>query len=142
VPKAIAVMLSYEAERRTLAEAGIDRDYTQVDAAPLQFRTDHSIERGVAGRVAAMPVLNLLYPSVELARLGYPLTPARETGEGLPLDRERLLKIGRDRLRRLFENLQSRAGTEGADDQRWYWAVLFFLDRQAGPAGETAFEPT
>lgn len=142
VPKAIAVMLSYEAERRTLAQAGIDRDYTQVPAAPLQFRTDQSIERGTVGRLASMPVLSLLYPSVELARLGDPLAIAREAGEGLPLDRERLLQIVRDQLRPLVENLRPRAGTEGADDQRWYWAVPFFLDRQADPARATAFERT
>lgn len=65
VPKAIAVMLSYEAERRAVHAASYkDRRYDDRPVTPpLQFRMS-------GDRPAGMPALALLYPGLVLARLG------------------------------------------------------------------------
>lgn len=93
VPKAIAVMVSYEAERRAIEAAKLtnrlydDRPITP----PLQFRMS-------AGRHASMPALTLLYPSLTLARLGDPLEVAGTLGTSLPASREAVLGAVRGRV--------------------------------------------
>ena len=73
VPKAIAVLMSYEAERLAVSAAGLaDRGYDHTTSPPLQFRMADN-------RVASMPVLALLYPSLTLAREGDPLEIARRS---------------------------------------------------------------
>lgn len=133
VPKAIAVMLSYEAERRTMAEAGLDeREYTHVAAMPLQFRMDGE-------RPGSMPVLGLMYASVVLARCGDPLGIARDVGVALPLDRTVLVAEVRNRLEPHVAALRERAGADGPEDQRWYWAAPLLLDLEFAPEESAAF---
>jgi len=137
VPKAISVMLSYEAERRTMVAAQLEsREYTHVAAVPLQFRM------GVGERPAGMPVLGLLYPSVVLARLGDSLTVARSLGGPLPLDRSTVLDVVRERVVEALATLPSRADSGGAADQRWYWAAPLLLDRAQDPAASASFAAT
>jgi len=122
VPKAVAVMMSYEAERRTVEHAGLrGRTYDEHRATtpPLQFRP--------AGTTFA-----LLYPSPALARLGDPLQIAREYGGPLPMNRDRMIGIVRERVERLFGRLTVRGAQGGASDSRWYWAAPALLDRMDG----------
>ncbi len=134
VPKAISVMLSYEAERRTMVAAGLEsREYTHVAAVPLQFRM------GVGGRPAGMPVLGLLYPSVVLARLGDPLAVARTLGGPLPLDRSTVVGAVRERVAEALAALRVPAEAGGGADQRWYWAASLLLDRVQDPDAAASF---
>jgi hypothetical protein len=126
VPKAIAVMVSYEAERRTVEAAGWsgrlydDRPVT----APLQFR--------MAGdRPTGMPALAILYPSLMLARVGDPLDVARVLKASIPLDRVALLDTVRGRVRELLAELPLGSPRVGTPDQRWYWAAPFLFDRDS-----------
>lgn len=122
VPKAIAVMLSYEAERRAVEAAGrAARDYDDRPATPpLQFRVS-------GGRLGGMPVLALTYPSVALARLGDPLEVSRSVRAQLPLDRPALVQAVRQRVEAALSSLPDPTST-AAPDQRWYWAAPFLLD--------------
>ncbi|NUU18453.1 helicase [Cellulomonas humilata] len=123
VPKAIAVMISYEAERRGVEAAGLSaRAYDDRPITPpLQFRMDGE-------RVAGMPALALLYPSLSLALAGDPLEIARSRARELPMARESLLEVARERVRVLLQELPD--GHPGAvPDQRWYWAAPFLFDR-------------
>ena len=120
VPKAIAVVLSYEAERRGLA--GEKRTYDGIRPAPLlRFSTSQN-------RPAGMSTLGLLYPSVVLARLGDPLEVARKSGGALPVDREELMAEVRRQIDTALETLPSGTADDSRTDQRWYWAAPFLLD--------------
>lgn len=136
VPKAISLILSYEAERRALQEAGgaaAARTYSAARATGLlRFQTATS---GESARESGMPLLAILYPSTVLARLGDPLRLARERGV-LPLDRSTLLEVVERRISRVLSRLPD---PDGSEDQRWYWAAPFLLDAQALGSAHDAF---
>ena len=132
VPKAIAVMLSYEAERRAVHAAGYkDRRYDDRPVTPpLQFRMS-------GDRPAGMPALALLYPGLVLARFGDPLEVARTAGVELPMSRTALLKAVHEGVLEALTKLPEGSPRVGTADQRWYWAAPFLLDRRLA-AGENA----
>ena len=134
VPKAIAAMLSYEAERRAIEAAGYSgRRYDDRPITPpLQFRMD-------GGRPAGMPALALLYPGLTLARLGDPLEVVRALGTSMPLGRQALLDTVRDRIRDVLAKLPEGSPRAGTPDQRWYWAAPFLLDRRIATGDNFAF---
>ena len=134
VPKAIAAMLSYEAERLAVQAAGYrDRRYNDRPLAPpLQFRMN-------GDRPAGMPALALLYPALVLARLGDPLQIARSSGVELPMSRETLLGAVREGVREALAKLPEGMPRVGTPDQRWYWAAPFLLDRRLAASDNTAF---
>jgi len=128
-PKGIATLLSYEVERR-LREARVGsagRDYFgERQTALLTFT------HGEGNRLTGMPVLSLLYPSPSLARLGDPLSVARDTGSSLPLDRDELLEIVRGRVSYALAELPTRREGASRPSAAWYWAAPLLLDRAAG----------
>lgn len=134
VPKAVAVMLSYDAERRAIQAAGYsDRQYDDRPIAPpLQFRMS-------GDRPAGMPALALIYPGLVLARLGDPLEVARTTEASLPLSRTALFGAVRDRVRKALTRLPEGAPRIGTPDQRWYWAAPFLMDRRIAAGENTPF---
>lgn len=136
VPKAIAVMVSYEAERRAIEAAKLtERRYDDRPITPpLQFRMS-------AGRHASMPALALLYPGIELARLGDPLEVARTHGSELPIPRGALIETVRSRVMEALAQLPTRSDASGPVDQSWYWAAPFLLDRHFAGAGNEALMP-
>ncbi|MFB9732372.1 helicase-related protein [Ornithinimicrobium kibberense] len=126
-PKGIATSLSYEVERR-LAE----RSATMRNRGYFATRRRGLLTFTVSDeRLSGMPVLALLYPSVELARIGDPLRVAADLGLTLPLDRDVLFNEVRSRVERLLHRIPA-GRPEGPVDQRWYWAAPFLLDRQLG----------
>lgn len=134
VPKAIGIVLSFEAERRMrVAASRYDSSYD--DRRPSQLLTFSTSD----GRPSGMPALGLLYPSPTLAALGDPLRIARETGQYLPLDRAALEVSVEAAVSELLRQLPARAeGAEsGPADQRWYWFAPLHLDRQV--PGQEAF---
>jgi hypothetical protein len=130
VPKAIATVLSYEAERRMLAswEPGLRSlaGARKADALLRFARAD--------GRLTGMPVLALLYPGVALAWAGDPLKLAGRPGENgaLPSLDQTLAVVAR-RIRAMLErvfSLVKRRESKSAPDERWYWAAPVLLDLQ------------
>ena len=75
VPRAIAAMLTYAAERRMVRLLETEpRNTTRAREQRAQLLTFRVSE----GRLSGMPVLSLLYPSATLARLADPLDYARD----------------------------------------------------------------
>jgi len=124
VPRAISVLLSYEAERRMMK--ALDDKATNTTAARERRRPLLMFARSDE-RLTGMPVLALLYPSVTLAKLGDPQRFAGAARRRLTLD-ETLSSVARD-LRTALANVLERAPQSGPEDETWYWATPILLDR-------------
>jgi hypothetical protein len=130
VPKALAVLLSYEAERRMVDSHDGKTTYETLssDRRPLlTFRVDSD------GRPSGMTALALLYPCATLAEHVDPLELALELGHGDPVDLETVRERIAQRVRPLVARLVAKHGNadaQGPVDQRWYWAILALLDAQ------------
>jgi len=129
VPKSIAALVSYDAERRMRAEshAVVDANHRYGDrrsAIPLTFAWDQ--DRDVPRN---LPNLTVLYPSVRLAQIGDPLLLAREHGWQLPLDRERVLAVVTERVREALAQVGvvPGPGAEGIR-RRWYGVAPYLMD--------------
>ncbi|MET4225453.1 helicase-related protein [Oerskovia enterophila] len=125
-PKAISVVMSYEAERRAVTAAhGGRRRYGDIAPSPrLQYRTD-------GDRLDGMPTFLLSYPSVTLAGAGDSLRHARAAGRRLT--RVEVEKAVRDEVETALDTLPSGIpGLRAGADQRWYWAAPLLLDSLAG----------
>lgn len=121
VPKAIAMLVSYEAERRMAEAAHLPREYDRRPTPLLRFQYADE-------RPTGMPALAILYPSLSLAEAGDPLAAARQLGGALPGDRDAVRRHVRERVAQLLAALPSSV-PDGPEDQRWYWAAPFLLDR-------------
>ncbi|MEZ5285581.1 MAG: hypothetical protein R2712_12415 [Vicinamibacterales bacterium] len=131
VPKAVAALLSYEAERRLSGapDEGLDganeKGAREKTRPLLRFSTRD-------GKPQNMTVLGLVYPCFSLASRFDPLETAsslRTNGqEPLPT----LPEVIAATSQRLAEALASLPPGEGeAEDDRWYWAAPILLDSLA-----------
>lgn len=126
VPKVIATLVSYDAERLMIRSF----DDARENSTEARKRQTALLRFGRGeGRLTGMPVLGLIYPSSFLAREFDPLALAGtggETGE-LPTQ-EQLVHAVRERLERLLRKLPSPADEPGPGDDAWYWAAPILLD--------------
>lgn len=135
VPKAISVLLSYEAERQMLqsfetgdAENGSER---QRPRRLLNFARNFSGEKE---RLTGMPVLALLYPSSFFAKHCDPLELARGSlAESRLPSLADLLYLARHRIDQALRPLLRGRPTSGPEDTNWYWAAPILLDAQEWP---------
>lgn len=126
VPKVIAAMLSYEAERRMM----LSRRRTNLEntsegrerfAEPLRFPTTAT---------SGMTTLALIYPSHALCDL---VDPAHQIGKAVAGSRALTRREG-DALAEALRGAVQRQGVqpEGPIDERWYWLGPILLDLDAG----------
>jgi hypothetical protein len=133
VPKAIATLLSYEAERRMAAAPdGTPKYRNTVEQRQTRGRLLEFSLSG--GRLTGLPVLGLLYPSVTLAEAGDPLAlSGSRDGTTVPIAdsvNEVASRI-RDRLDGLVDDIAAHGQvvpTEGRVDETWYWAAPIWMD--------------
>ncbi len=135
VPRAISVLLSYEAERRMMK--GFDPEALNTAEARERRRPLLMFTRS-EGRLTGMPVLSLLYPSMALAKLGDPQSIAASATVRRPSLEETLTAVA-DRLSTALSSLLARAPTSGPEDETWYWAAPILLDRVEDRAGTEAW---
>jgi len=126
VPKVIAIMLSYEAERRIIGE---NQKEFQYDTFTTQ-RSNLLRFTKVDGRLTGMPVFSLLYPCMTLAEKIDPLFISGEFEQGNPSSFYVILKV-REKIKGLLNQATAsiQEQREGREDDRWYWAALALLDR-------------
>ncbi|MFC7375594.1 helicase-related protein [Brachybacterium sp. GCM10030268] len=132
VPKAISVMVSYEAERRALEVSGrlsVEGALTytaKTSTMPLRFGWDHA-----RNRPRNLAHLTLMHPSITLAELGDPLRLARDHGLQLPLNPDLLLRIVRERIQERLDEIGIRttAPPEQTRNWEWYGMAPYLLDR-------------
>lgn len=128
VPKAISALFSYEADRRL--HDHVPRHGTGAEALYDDARASGLLRFAVTdGKLMNLPHLALLHPSVALARLGDPLGIARETGEDLPLDRDRLLQTVTQRIQERLDALDLPPLDTKGQSAGWYGVAPYLLDR-------------
>lgn len=125
VPKVIATLVSYEAERQMMRTFEADTDGM---AEAREKRRPLLIFSRSDGRLSGMAVLGILYPCLTLAHACDPLAATMELRQhGVPvLDevRARLRHQIETRLQPILRNAKS----SGPEDQSWYWAAPILLD--------------
>ncbi|MCY4623338.1 MAG: hypothetical protein OXD34_16180, partial [bacterium] len=134
VPKVVSSLISFEAERRAYAsrDHGYSVEYGRRGGQRLTFRTSERTaaearpgEALGARRAASMTTFLLVWPSLSLAELGDPL----RMESALP-SRAAVIAAISERMEAALEPLVRTAPTEGAVDQRWYWAAPLLLDHE------------
>jgi Helicase conserved C-terminal domain len=124
VPKTIAMLTSYAAERQAVRSGDDHVTYRDVKNRGNRLSITVSNER-----LTGLPVFTLLCPCVTLARavdpLAYRSTPLLTAAEML----ERVTDIVRAKLAPILAD----APTHGPVDQSWYWAAPLLLDRDERP---------
>ena len=142
VPKVVASLVSYEAERVAFQHRDHEysADYRQRGGRRLAFRmverTSEETRPGEAAterRAGAMTVFALTWPSPTLARLGDP----RRATAGTQSVEELLARVSSS-IAAALEPLVAGATDHGPIDQRWYWAAPLLLDHRdvGGAIGE------
>lgn len=131
VPKAIAILGSYEVERRMLGEQGRRPDYkklTEKKKGLLRFARSK-------GRLVGMPVFCLLYPCLTVAQQIDPLAIARRLGRKELPTASAVAKEIRSRIRSMLNEATSELPKvrSGPRDDRWYWAALALIDHHFSP---------
>lgn len=129
-PKAIAMLTSYEAERRMVTAKYPQADYEKERkrARLLQFNVS-------SGRRGGMNLFNLIYPCVTLATRIDPLvTSAPMSTNSGPPTLSKVAKAIQREVARLLDPITSPFKSQaGRPDERWYWVALAALDRQYAP---------
>jgi hypothetical protein len=126
VPKCIAMLLSYDVERRMLETQERDFAYdelTERRSPLLNFAVSEE-------RLTGMPVFCLTYPCLTLVQEIDPLQIAATLADDGPPSRQEMLKAVRDKVETLFQQAATalEVPTEGRADESWYWAALALLD--------------
>ena len=139
VPKVVAALVSYDAERRMLA---IGPDGEPGSQSPEARKSRRGLLRfsASADRLTGMPVLGLLYPSFTLALDADPLQWAAANGDvgDLP-SLDEVLERTRDICKPLLDRITNQTAGDGAEDQRWYWAAPLLLDLQRDSTSANAW---
>lgn len=120
VPKAVASLVTYDAERRIFR-----RFDDSIRNTPEERRRRRPLLRFAYAdeRLTGMPVLGILYPSPSLAELGDPVGMALENDS---LDDARA--CAHARLEPLLAGLTERYLGAAREDESWYWAAPILLD--------------
>jgi len=136
VPKVIATLLSYEAER--LMVCSFEEDPRNTPEARRRRRPLLRFAKR-EGRLTGMPVLGLLYPSSTLASKIDPLAIAGrivvETSNGeaeLP-SLEKVLSLVQHQVEEMLATIAVNHVSSGPEDEAWYWAAPVLLDQKFAP---------
>ena len=128
VPKAVAMLSSYEAERCMMQAAlGSPAPNENTYSAKYSLRPvllDYAMRDG---KPDSMNSLVLFYPCVTLATAIDPLAMAHEHDHELGLQDVRTLVASK--IKSMVAPLLDAAPQGGRPDQAWYWAALALLDR-------------
>lgn len=123
VPKAIAMLVSYEAERLAARAYSDDAAYDDRISPPLRF-PQHDGRR--------FPGMNALVPIYPCWTLATRIDPAATGLPGKPPTLDQVKGAVGDQVRRLLAPVLEEHGgdRQGPADERWYWAALALLDQR------------
>lgn len=124
VPKALATLLSYDAESRMMRL--YEKDPLNTTEARKKRRPLLTFSFS-ENRLSGMPVLGLMYPSLTLATRFDPMRTFQEKGQD---SLDAMVEAARSAIREPLAGLTKMAATGGPEDESWYWAGPILLDRQ------------
>ncbi|HUW14501.1 MAG TPA: helicase-related protein [Anaerolineae bacterium] len=126
VPKTIAMLLSYEAERRMLGDEDRDFSYTELTEKRRPLLTFARSR----DRLTGMPVFCLTYPCLTLARKVDPLGIAKGLMNTAAPSSNAVFDACRGRIEELLNQATASMNVveSGPEDEVWYWASLAILD--------------
>lgn len=129
VPKIIAALASYEAERQMVRLGNLTVGYSELhdrQSPLLRFAQDE-------GRLTGMPLLSLLYPCRTLADTIDPLELGRQLSHSTLASVGEIIAAAAKIVDELLHPFLSKVRHDGPPDDRWYWAALLMLDRDRWP---------
>ena len=132
VPRAVASLVSYEAERRMMRAPSPRSPVTQED-----WKKQRGLLRfGVSeGRLTGLPLLLLVYPCLTFARDCDPRELARDAHLTAAEVRARFAT----RIRALIDRLDIVSEPGKSTDDRWYWLAPMLLDYTSFPVESQAW---
>lgn len=130
VPDALATVLSYEVERRIVAQSGVSTDQSSM---PNKLAPRLTFSRRADARLGGMTTLMLMFPSRALVKLVDPLKLRGDAG-GNAVSFEQLQQHAVALLAPLIEPMVDRSIGHGPFDRRWYWVALARLERAQTPS--------
>lgn len=136
VPKVVATLLSYEAERQMVT--GLDKGAQNTPEGRKAIRPLLNFTRSKE-RLTGMPVLGLLYPSFFLAERFDPLRPLHEQPVGGRRELDDVLRQAEVVAAEALVSLTEGAPQAGAEDESWYWAAPLLLDQRQNPTAAEAW---
>ncbi|MGI8520838.1 MAG: helicase-related protein [Actinomycetota bacterium] len=129
VPKSIASLGSYEAERNRVGTSARAR---YMNTAEERSKVQQLLRwNRTKGRIQGLSMLPLVYPSFELGRIGDPLASFIEKGRQ---PSHQMLREVAERINEALKSLVALAPAKGPVDESWYWAAPILLDRAANAA--------
>jgi len=126
VPRAVASLVSYEAERRMMRAPSPRSRVTQEDWKKQRGLLRFGISEG---RLIGLPLLLLVYPCLTFARFCDP----RELARGTRLTAAEVRKQFATHIRGLIEKLGIVHEAGSSTDDRWYWLAPMLLDYEQFP---------
>lgn len=125
-----ATVLSYEVERRIVAQSGVSTDQSSM---PNKLAPRLTFSRRADARLGGMTTLMLMFPSRALVKLVDPLKLRGDAG-GNAVSFEQLQQHAVALLAPLIEPMVDRSIGHGPFDRRWYWVALARLERAQTPS--------
>ncbi len=132
VPRAVASLVSYEAERRMMRAPSPRSRVTQDDWKKQRGLLRFGISEG---RLIGLPLLLLVYPCLTFARDCDP----RELARGTRLTAAEVRDQFAIRIRSLIEKLGVVHEAGSGTDDRWYWLAPMLLDYAEFPVEAQAW---
>lgn len=132
VPRAVASLVSYEAERRMMRAPHPRARLTQEDWKKQRGLLRFSVS---ADRLTGMPLMLLVYPCLTFARDCDP----RDLARGNLLSADQVREALATRIRGLVDKLGITYNASGTPDERWYWLAPMLLDFSEFPAAAQAW---
>lgn len=126
VPKVMATLLSYDAERQMICSFD-----DKASNTPEERRRRGPLLRFAFtdDRPTGMPVLGMIYPCVTLARTCDPLEFLSNGEQGyVPTTINSMLATFQDRIDVLLSGIGHSQVESGPEDEAWYWAAPILLD--------------
>jgi len=135
VPKVVAALTSYEAERQAICSLDPAASNTvkarKARRPLLRFAMSDD-------RLTGMPVLGMIYPAFRLAEICDPLALRRGYNGETP-SQEQIQAMAQERVASALAELKGGRTESGAADERWYWAAPVLLDMAANPKTNMAW---
>ena len=136
VPKVIAALVSYEAERR----CQLQQNPKAVNTPEARKKKKPLLRFAFSdARLTGMPVIGIIYPAEHLASLTDPLALIKENLSASPdaSPFQEVFDKAKSRVKSALDSIEVIQHSEGAADEDWYWVAPVLMDLIHQPESTT-----